>query len=610
MSKTAEHAAPNNAPEDMTPAGLQPMAVLRRRRAIMALLCALTFAALLWGVSLILGAGRWTWIDIGILASIMISAPWTVLGFWNAALGLWLLRAARDPLGKVSPFLAEDLSDRPIAGRVAVLLTLRNEEVARAYQRLIAMRASLDAAGDGAAFDVFILSDSTDPAIIDAEERLFDANHPALAGMGAAFYRRRTRNDGFKAGNVRDFLECWGDDYALMIPLDADSIMSGGAMARMARIAERHPKIGILQSLAVGAPADSPFARIFQFGMRHGMRSFTTGSAWWQGECGPFWGHNAVVRVAPFKAHCALPVLPGKPPLGGHILSHDQVEAALMRRAGYEVRVIPVEGDSWEENPVTLLDFMKREQRWCNGNMQYWPLLGLPGLPLTSRFQLLQAILMYLAPPAWMLMTLLAALKVFETDPGAFNASLAIGLFFAMFAMSLAPKLAGVIDVLAQRGGVARYGGAGRFLAGTGLEILFSMLMAPAMALRLTLFLIGLPFGKRIAWDGQIRDAYGLNWSTAWRALWPQVLFGTALCAILAVMQPMVLPWAAPVLAGLILAPVFAVATASPRVGRALARARLVSIPEEINAHPMLSSVPQTGLNQTPPEPATAIAAE
>ena len=135
---------------------------------------------------------------------------------------------------------------------------------------------------------------------------------------------------------------------------------------------EAHPRIGILQSLAVGTPATSAFARIFQFGMRHGMRSFTMGAAWWQGDCGPFWGHNALIRTAPFRRWCRLPMLPGKPPLGGHILSHDQVEAVLMRRAGYECRVMPVETESWEDNPPTLMDFIKRDLRWCQGNMQYW----------------------------------------------------------------------------------------------------------------------------------------------------------------------------------------------------------------------------------------------
>ncbi len=173
---------------------------------------------------------------------------------------------------------------------------------------------------------------------------------------------------------------------------------------------QAHPQIGILQSLVVGMPSSSAFARIFQFGMRHGMRTYTMGQAWWIGDCGPFWGHNALVRIQPFREHCELPDAAGQAAARRPCaVSHDQVEATLMRRAGYEVRVLPDENGSWEENPPTMLDFAKRDVRWCQGNMQYVKLLGLPGLKPMSRFQLVWAILMFLGIPAWTLMIALAA---------------------------------------------------------------------------------------------------------------------------------------------------------------------------------------------------------
>ena len=182
------------------------------------------------------------------------------------------------------------------------------------------------------------------------EERLF-AEMRAQLGGARATYRRREKNTGYKAGNIREFLRNQGAEYDFFLPLDSDSLMSGDAILTMTRVMQAHPRLGLLQSLVVGAPSGSAFARIFQFGMRHGMRSFTMGAAWWHGDCGPYWGHNALVRVRPFRRHCRLPGLPGKPPLGGHILSHDQLEAVLLRRAGYEVRVIPVESESFEDNP-------------------------------------------------------------------------------------------------------------------------------------------------------------------------------------------------------------------------------------------------------------------
>src|SRR5260221_7232165 len=189
-----------------------------------------------------------------------------------------------------------------------------------------------------------------------------------------------------------------------MLVLAADSLMWGAAFLRLVRAMQANPTLGILQTLVVGQPADSAFARIFQFGMRHGMRTHTTGIAWWQGSSGPYWGHNAIVRLEPFVAHCRLPTLSGRPPLGGPVLSHDQVEAALMRAAGYEVRGIADEFESWEENPPSLPDFIKRDLRWRQGNMQYLRLLCRRGLKPMGRFQLVNAIFMYLGAPFWILM--------------------------------------------------------------------------------------------------------------------------------------------------------------------------------------------------------------
>jgi membrane glycosyltransferase len=307
------------------------------------------------------------------------------------------------------------------------------------------------------------------------------------------------------------------------------------------------------------------------------------GAAWWQDDCGPYWGHNALVRVAPFRRHCRLPVLPGRGPLSGHVLSHDQIEAALIRRAGYEVRVIPAEGESWEDNPPTLMDFTKRDLRWCQGNMQYLRLLGIRGLQPVSRFQIFAAIMMYFGAPAWMLMTLAAAGKMIEGDLADINVSFGIAMFFIMFAVSLVPKLMGILDTALTSGGAARYGGRLRFAAGAVVEALFSMLLAPVVAFRVTLFLIGLVFGRSVIWGGQNRDAYRLGWADAARGLWPQTLYGAVLLVWIWVCSgPATLLWAMPIITGLTLSIPFAVLTADPRIGRLSRRARLCAVPEEI----------------------------
>ncbi|MEM6548038.1 MAG: glucans biosynthesis glucosyltransferase MdoH [Pseudomonadota bacterium] len=582
---------------NLTPAGLQDRRLLARRRAIVLALNAVTVGLLFWGMLEVFRPAGYSLTDIIIIACAMLGAPWTVMGVWNALLGIWLLHGRRDGLTSAAPHLPAAETDRPLTSRVALAMTVRNEDPARSFHRLAAMRESLDATGQGDRFDAFILSDTSDPAVAAEEEALFAAMRPALGGP-RAHYRRRTDNTGFKAGNVHEFLSNQGRDYDLYLPLDSDSLMGGDVIVRMTRIMEAYPSIGILQSLAVGTPSPSLFARLFQFGMRHGMRSFTMGAAWWQGDCGPYWGHNAVIRLDAFRRHCRLPVLPGGPPLGGHILSHDQIEAVLMRRAGYEVRVIPVEDQSFEDNPPTLMDFTQRDLRWCQGNMQYWRLLGMKGLLPTSRFQVFSAIMMYFSAPAWMLMTIAATGKIVEGIANDINISLGIAMFFIMLTVSLVPKLLGMLDIALTRGGASRYGGRLRFALGGLAETLSGVLMAPVVAFRVTLFLIGLAFGRRVMWTGQNRDAYRLTWGDAARGLWPQTVFGVFLLTAIVVGTGWgTVVWAAPMLAGLMLSIPFAVFTGSPEIGRVAERFGLCAIPDEVSRPEILGRLDriQTG---------------
>ncbi|MEM9781950.1 MAG: glucans biosynthesis glucosyltransferase MdoH [Pseudomonadota bacterium] len=568
----------------LTPAGLQRRSTLFRRR--MAVLCLnLALVGLLTsGIVAVFGAGGWSVSDVIILITFLIGVPWTVMGAVNALIGLWLLHFRRGKaaaLQAVAPYLSAGESMAAPMGRTAVAMTVRNEPPLTSFRKLAEVRRSLDATGHGAMFDIFVLSDTSDPDIAAEEERLFAEMRSALGG-DRAVYRRRRANTGFKAGNVRDFLLKDGRAYPFYLPLDTDSLMGGQDILRLVRIMQAYPGIGILQTLAVGSPSRSLFARLFQFGMRHGMRSFTMGAAWWQGDCGPYWGHNALIRTAAFRRHCRLLVLPGRPPLGGHILSHDQVEAVMMRRAGWEVRVIPVEGESFEDNPPTILDFIKRDLRWCQGNMQYWPLLFMKGLKPVSRLQLLAAVAMYLGAPAWMLMTLAAMSKLFLADPGGMNVALGVPMFFVMISVSLVPKLAGMLDVALTPGGASAWGGRLRFAAGAVAETLFSIVMAPVVAVHVTIFMIGLMFGRRVQWGGQRREAYGLSLGEAARAFWPQTLLGLSMAAAVLIMSgPGLLAWTAPMVGGLTLAIPFAVLTAAPALGRVATRVGLAAIPDE-----------------------------
>ena len=308
------------------------------------------------------------------LAAFLGTAPWTGLCLANGLIGFIILMVCRDPVRSVFPAIDAD-SDAPLP-RTAIAVTVRNEDMRRVLPPLRRLLHGLDLAGAGDAFAVFILSDTRDAEAAAVEQQAVAAFRAEDRDPVRIRYRRRAANTGFKAGNIMDFLDHHAAGFELMLTLDADSEMSAAAVLRLVRAMQADPTLAIAQHLTVGLPASSAFPRLFQFGMRAGMRTWATGQAWWQGDEGPYWGHNAVVRIAPFRAHCRLPMLPG----GRHILSHDQVEAAVLRGAGWGVRVLPDEDGSWEANPPALPEFLRRELRWLAGNLQYRHLLRLPGL--------------------------------------------------------------------------------------------------------------------------------------------------------------------------------------------------------------------------------------
>lgn len=571
-----------------TPAGIDARATLTRRRCAALVLNMATWLLVVIIAAAALSYGGWTLPAATMIVCVALGAPWPILGFWNAVIGLWQLHGRGGNSNAPGAFYALGDDPEPITVNTAVVMTLRNEDPVRALRRLKIVKASLDRTSAAPHFSFFVLSDSDRQDVAEHEEALIAAWREVDPDRHRIVYRRRNDNEGFKAGNVRDFAERWGADYDLMLALDADSLMTGEAIIDLVRIMQAHPRLGILQSLVVGTPSSSAFTRIFQFGMRLGMRTYTMGQAWWVGDCGPFWGHNAVVRIAPYVEHCGLDGLLGSK----QILSHDQVEAVLMRRAGYEVRVLPVETGSYEDNPPDLLEFMRRDSRWCQGNLQYIRLIGLPGLKPVSRFQLLWAVLMFIGAPAWALFAALLPLMVLSAQNVAdFPWHVVEMLYAALLVMHLSPKLAGIVDAVLTPGEVRRFGGGARFALSAVTEILFSLLLGAVTTIRTSMFMIALALGKSIAWNGQKRDGAGLSWRQAFRALWPQLIFGVSLFLALVVISPAVLLWSLPLTVGYLLAIPFAVATASPVIGSFLRRHGIAGIPEDFAPPPEISAV-------------------
>jgi len=472
-----------------------------------------------------------------------------------------------------------------LTASTAILLCVRNELPARIVRNLEPMLAGIDASGYAGCFHLYILSDTSDADMATEEETQFSELAQRWRDRIAITYRRRAVNTGYKAGNIRDFCERWGSAHELAVTLDADSFMTADAILRLVRIMQADSRLGILQGLVVGLPSTSLFARIFQFGMRLGMRSYTIGSAWWQSDCGPYWGHNAVLRLKPFIRHCELPVLMDGE-VERHILSHDQIEAAMMRSAGYHVRVVAREDLGWEENPPTLLEFMRRDLRWCQGNMQYFRFLSLDNLKPVSRYQLLLAILMFIGSPAWIALLVLAtiALVSFESPAQFIRADAGNALFAWVLVMWFSPKIFTVIDLLLRTEARRAFGGGTRIVANFVIETIYSVLLCPILWISHTIFLVGLLFNREIGWIGQVRDDHAVSFRSALSTLWPQTLLGWISIGLVSATQPAALPYVLFLAAGPALAIPFAMLTSWPALGKVAARIGIGRLPEETAA--------------------------
>ncbi len=574
------------------------------RRLLFAVLFAATMAGSLALMALALSAGGLGLVDFVILALFAVTLPWMVAGFWNAIIGFLIMRFA-DPIAVVIPVAAGIRGNEAVTASTAILLCIRNEPPDRMIRNLEPMLSGLADSGAAKRFHLYVLSDTSDAAIAAIEEARFAALTSHWRDRIAITYRRREKNTGFKAGNIRDFCERWGKKHEFAVTLDADSFMTADAVLRLVRVMQADPKLGILQGLVVGLPSTSAFARLFQFGMRLGMRSYTIGSAWWQGDCGPYWGHNAVLRLEPFIAHCQLPVLSENAMAGGHILSHDQLEAALMRAAGYDVRVLPEEELGWEENPPTLLEFIRRDLRWCQGNMQYWRFLVLPGLKPVTRYNLAIAILMFIGSPAWIGMLVLGTLSLALAEtPGDFmRPDAGMALFVLVLVMWFSPKIASMIDLLLRPEARRAFGGTARFLANYVIETAFSILLCPILWFGHTIFLAGLLFGREIGWIGQTRDDHAVPPALALHNLWPHTLLGFGAIGVLAMTHPSAIPYALFLAAGPALAIPLAVVTALPAFGSTFARIGIGRLPEETAPPAALYALALPAIEMAAPAP-------
>ncbi len=543
----------------------------------------------------VVAVSRTTVLQYVLLGLFVVNFSWIALAFTSAVLGF--LKLLFRPGGGTT-------TETPLSTRTAIVMPVYNELTSRTFSALEAIRESVETTGEGGAFDYFILSDSTSPDAWVAEERAFFALRRRISPQARLYYRHREKNHHRKAGNIADFVTRWGGAYEHMIVLDADSLMTGECILTLVRTMEADPRAGIVQSLPLILNRNTLFARVQQFAARVTGPVIATGLAIWSGRDGNYWGHNAIIRTRAFAAHCGLPDLKGRPPFGGHVLSHDFVEAALIRRAGWSVYMLPELEGSYEESPPSLIDLSVRDRRWCQGNLQHSRVVGASGLKLATRQHFATGIMSYLASPFWLLQLMVGIALVLQTTyirpeyfsrdfrlfPSwpRFDPERALWLFAITMGILLAPKLFGLVLMLVRSGSRRAAGGGFRLVVSAVLEIILSALIAPILMVVQSGSVFQILIGGDTGWNPQRRDDGSIplrdivrrhRWHTALGLV-------TGLSAFL--IATSLFLWMSPTILGLVLAIPISWLSGSLAIGLALKRMGLLLTPSETRVPPIV----------------------
>lgn len=536
----------------------------------------------------VVSVSRTTILQWVLVALFTVNFSWIAVAFTSALLGFFaLLRQPSSP-----PALPASL-----AQRTAIVMPVYNEQTSRTYAALEAIYESVEATGLGEHFDYFILSDTTNPDAWIAEERAYLAMKERL-GPGARFYyRHRPKNHHRKAGNIADFVSRWGGHYEHMLVLDADSLMTGECIVRLAAAMEADPDAGIIQSLPLIINRNTLFARLQQYAARVTGPVIAMGLAVWMGRDGNYWGHNAIIRTTAFAAHGGLPDLKGKPPFGGHILSHDFVEAALLRRAGWDVYMLADLQGSYEESPPSLIDLSARDRRWCQGNLQHMRVIGARGLKLPTRQHFATGIMSYLASPFWLFQLIVGIALVLQTTYirpeyfardfrlypvwPRFDPERALALFALTMGILLAPKIFGLILMLL-RGKERRASGGGfRLVVSSTLEIILSALLAPILMLIQSGSVFQILLGRDTGWQPQRRDDGSIPFKDIVRRHRAHTFLGLFAGVSAFLIATSLFLWMSPTIIGLLLAIPLSWLSGQLGAGLALKRLGLLMTPEE-----------------------------
>jgi membrane glycosyltransferase len=489
--------------------------------------------------------------------------------------------------------------------KTALLMPVYNEDPSQTCAALLSMGRELADKGVGKQFEIFIISDSNEPDTWVKETAAVNQLKQELKGQVNVWYRRRFNNRAKKAGNVHEFVSRWGARYDYMLVLDADSLLSADTLISLMAEMDSDPKSGILQTLPCLYRGDTLFARLQQFAGSIYGPIVAQGITAWQGDDGNYWGHNAIIRVEAFASAAGLPTIGGIKPFKGDILSHDFVEAALIRRAGWSVKMLPKLKGSWEESPPSLADVAIRDRRWAQGNIQHLAVLPAKGLRWPNRFHMLSGVMGYVASPLWFALILVGIAmaiqthyvtidyfsderSLFPTWP-VFDSQRMVQLFVGTMLILLVPKFLGLIRAFFN---TTRRKSLGiiRMTLGALLEILFSVLYAPIFMLIHCKHVLDIFRGRDSGWSTQQRQFKGAPWGQLFKQHVWHTLIGLSLTLVLLYFSPPLLIWLSPTLIGLLLAIPLSALSGNKGFAKVLRYLGLLNIEEEV-IEPSIMSV-------------------
>lgn len=584
------------------PWALDPKVIARRRRIVATIVAVLTIPAVMVMADLHWRAGFDGW-KIAHLLLFSLLFILVAFGAGQALIGFALRSRGGDPC-RILASLDSPETREPIRVRTAIVMPICNEDVGRVMEGMRAIYESVTATGLLPECDFFLLSDTNQANNWIEEESSWLALAQELGASGRIFYRKRRVGTNKKAGNIADFCRRWGRHYRYMIVLDADSIMTGAAVVQLVRLMERNRGVGIIQGVPLLVNGETLLARLQQFASRLYGPVFARGLNYWQLGEANYWGHNAIIRVAPFVRHCSLPELPGDGPFGGRIMSHDYVEAALMRRAGWEVWLATDLEGNYEECPANLIDFAKRDRRWLQGNLQHARLVFARGLHPVNRLHFALGILSYLASPLWLVFTLLSIVIAWQlTTTGltllpvrslaqslrwSFGTE-ALCLFAYTMGLLFLPKIIALLDLRSRPAEVEAFGGWKNVAAGIVGETVLFTLLAPILMAFHTKFVVLTLSRRSVSWGTQRRGRAGESaWREAVSAHTGHTLCGLLGAAVVFRINPLLAAWMSPMLAGLILSIPLSYFTGALPLGLGLRQRRLFLTPEESGPEPEL----------------------